>query len=496
MVSGKTIAKNVGVMMASQLITWVLAFILAIFLPRYLGAESIGVISIANSIWMILSVLLSFGMDTHLTKSIARDPSKTSELLSTSLLIRTAFFLLGCILVVLYTKAMQYNDQLITVIWIQGTTFLLYAYAGAFSAALIGLERMEYISISNIIAKILLTGLSILLIFLNAGIYPIVSVNVITSLISCSILFVTLNRLHPMRFQINLRTAWTMLSNSSTYLVSSLALVIYQQIDKPFISALVDTRTVGWYGTAMNLFGTSMFLPVVFSTVIFPSLARAYASGDAKLNIIAQRSFDLMFLISVPVGFGLVVIGQPLINLLYGQAFAPSGGILMMLGVVLIFTYLNTILGQLLISTDRTGRWNIVMIIAIVLTIPIDFVLVPWTHHTYGNGALGGTLAFLITEFFMVVSAILLLPPKTLQWSNVRTAGLTLFSGLLMMAASWWFRETMMIVSILIGAVTYTSLVMLLRIIPSEDIMLIKDALIGILGRIRRSKDAPAGIGN
>jgi O-antigen/teichoic acid export membrane protein len=391
---------------------------------------------------------------------------------------------------------MRYTPQLLMVISITGASFLFNSFAAAFNAALIGLERMEFVSVANIVSKGLLTGLSVLLIVLNAGLYPVVAVNIVAAIASSTILFVSVHRNHPLRFQVNLTQARAMLGSSSTYLISSLAIVVYQQIDKPFISALVDTRTVGWYGTAMNLFGTLMFLPVVFGTVIFPSLARSYATGDAKLNLIAQRSFDLMFLLSVPVGLGIVVIGQPLVNLLYGAEFAQSGPILMMLGVVLIFTYLNTILSQLLISTDRTGRWNVVMIVAILLTLPLDFWLVPWTRDTFGNGGLGGTLAFLVTEFGMVVAAILLMPAHTLQWSNVRTAALTLLSGLLMMATSWWFRDHLMVLSVLVGAVTYATAVMLLRIIPREDLLMIRDALMGLVGRLRRSKEAPASIGN
>jgi O-antigen/teichoic acid export membrane protein len=496
MISGKTIAKNVGVMMASQLVTWGLAFVLAIFLPRYLGATAMGAISIANSIWMIMSVLFAFGMDTHLTKSISRDPAKTSELLSTSLLLRVAFFAVSCAVVALYTWTMRYDAQLLTVVSLIGASFLFASFAGAFNAALIGLERMEFVSIANIVSKGLLTGLSVLLMFLDAGLYPVVAVGIIAALSSSIILFFSISRSYPLGLRFSVPEARTMLVASSAYLVSGLAMTVYQHIDKLFIQALVDTRTVGWYGTAMNLFGTTMFLPVVFGTVIFPSLARSYATGDAKLNLIAQRSFDLMFLLSVPVGLGIVVIGQPLVDLLYGPEFAQSGPILMMLGVVLIFTYLNTILGQLLISTDRTGKWNLVMIAAIVLTLPLDLWLVPWTRDVFGNGALGGTLAFLITEFGMVVAAILLMPRHTLQWSNVRTAALTLLAGLLMMATSWWFRESLMLVSILVGAATYTAAVMLLRIVPREDLMMIWGAVMGVVGRLRRSKEAPASAGN
>jgi O-antigen/teichoic acid export membrane protein len=246
----------------------------------------------------------------------------------------------------------------------------------------------------------------------------------------------------------------------------------------------------------MNLFGTLMFIPVVFGNVIFPTLSRSYANATHHVNLIAQRSFDLMFLFSVPVGLGIVVIAKPLIALLYGAEFAPSAGVLSMLGVVVIFTYLNTILGQLLIATERTGPWNMVMIAAIITTIPLDLVLVPWTHTVYGNGGLGGALSFMVTEGGMVICAILLLPKKTLQWSNVRTASLSLLCGLLMMAVCWWLRDRNLVLAILAGAVVYPTGMMLLRVVPREDLLLVGDGVMGIAKRLRRSKSAPASTGN
>ncbi len=496
MISGKTIAKNVGVMMASQLVTWVLAFVLAIYLPRYLGAESVGAISIANSIWMIMGVLITFGMDTHLTKVVASRPEKTSEILGTSLAIRAAFFVAACVVVALYLWGLNYSTETMYVTAITGAAFFLMGITATISAVLSGLERMEFISLSNIVSKAVITGVTILLIFLDAGLYPIVSVNIIGAIVAIAIQGYSLSRQHKLRLRFRWSEARAMLGSSAPYLITALAIVVYQQMDKLFISSMVDTRTVGWYGTAMNLFGTLMFIPVVFGNVIFPALSRSYSAATHHVNLIAQRSFDLMFLFSVPLGLGMVVISKPLIALLYGPEFAPSAGVLAMLGIVLIFTYLNTILGQLLIATERTKPWNMVMIVAILLTIPLDLVLVPWTHAVYGNGGLGGTTAFLVTEFGMVAAAIILLPKGTLQWSNVRTATLALLCGLVMMAACWWLREQNLILSVLAGAIIYSAGILLLRVVPREDLMLIKDGVMNIIGRLRRGKGTPASIGN
>jgi O-antigen/teichoic acid export membrane protein len=485
-----------GVMMASQLFTWGLAFVLAIFLPRYLGAAGLGELSIATSIWSIMSVLITFGMDLHITKTIARDPDKTAEVLGTSLVIRFIFFAFACVLVGLYLFFVRYDTRIIELIAIVGVSYLFISLSSALGSVLIGLERMDLTSLNSVITKTLGTALSILCIFIGYSVHAIAASGWIVSIFSILFTGYFISRQYKIRLRFSINEAKEMLRVSAPYLITGITLNAYQQIDTLFIASMVDTKTVGWYNTAMNLFSTLMFLPVAFGTVIFPALSRSYVKAQEKLHMIARRSIDLMFLLSIPVGLGVMVVSKPLVLLLYGSEFVASSSILGVLGVVLIFTYLNTVLGQLLISTDRTSKWNVVMIVATLLTIPLDLILVPWTRDVFQNGALGGALSFLLTECGMVIAAFLLLPNGTLQWSNVRTAILTLVAGLLMVATSWWFRDNLMFVSILVGGLTYSIAVLLLRIIPREDFILIRAAALSMLNRIRRGKESPASLGN
>jgi O-antigen/teichoic acid export membrane protein len=80
--SVKTITKNASVLMLSQLITWGMALVLMIFLPRYLGAVGVGKFQLATSLWAIVSIVVSFGMDTYMTREIARMPEKASQFLA------------------------------------------------------------------------------------------------------------------------------------------------------------------------------------------------------------------------------------------------------------------------------------------------------------------------------------------------------------------------------------------------------------------------------
>jgi O-antigen/teichoic acid export membrane protein len=209
-----------------------------------------------------------------------------------------------------------------------------------------------------------------------------------------------------------------------------------------------------------------------------------------ELRKLLRKSFDLMLIFAVPIGLGVMMIAQPVVNLLYGPAFTQSGPVLSLLGGVLILSYLTTLIGRFLIATDRQGIWAMVMLVSATAAVPLDLLFVPWAHQLFGNGAIGGATSYFITELAMVVFGIRSLPAGSLNWSNVSAGGRTVFAGLAMAAITWFFRDMFVIIPILVGAAAYLLLVLGLRIIPREDMRLIAQMAQRILGRIRQRKAA------
>ena len=490
----RTLAKNASVLLASQLITWALALLIALYLPRYLRPEALGQFAIAIAIWAIVSVFLTFGMDTFLTKSIAREPSKTPELIVTSMVVRTILFLFGSVIVWAYLQVFHFSSEVQTLTLIVGGMAYCGVLTSGLTAALYGLERMEFVSISLIVMKGVTAALSFLCIFLGLGVYWVAGANVLAMFTGLVIVLGAVLRLYPMRLRFDAAAGWAMLRNSSPYLVTGMTIIVYQQVDQLFIAKLVDAKAVGYYSTAQTLFGTLLFVPTVFGTVIFPMLSRSYATAQGQMDSIVRRSIDLMFFISIPIGFGVAITAEPLILLIYRAEFLPAGQILSVFGVVCTFTYLNTLLGQLLISMDRTARLNIIMIGAIIATVPLDLLLVPWCARVFQNGALGGAISFLITEFCVLVISLLLLPKHTLAWSNVRTAALVVVAGSAMIIVSNWFRDTSLILAIVLGAISYFILVIVLRVIPRSDWQILFAAAQSVIARVRGRRSTPVQV--
>jgi O-antigen/teichoic acid export membrane protein len=492
--AGTKVIKNASILMISQLVTWGFSLLLTIFLPRYLGAAVTGEFVLAGSIWAIMSMLIGFGMDTLLTKEIARHPDRTPKLVGLAFILRIILFILTCALVALYLQLMSYSPTTVRLIWIIGISSLITQIGLVYQSALQGLEYMHFTSIAGIVSKGVNTILAITVVILGYSVYSIGFVNVISALVSALLLFIFLRRYYKPQVQFQITPALAMMSSSVPYLLSGMGLILYGQIDVLIISSMINAREVGWYGVTTQLTGTLLFIPVVFTTAIFPALTRAYSSQSNALPSLIQKSFDLMLLLSIPIGLGIFVIADPLVVLLYGSAFASSGPILSIMGIVVIFMYLNILVGQFLISTDRQNIWTIIMFIATLITIPLDLLLVPWTQSAFGNGAIGGAVSFVITEFGMCIAGIYLLPEGSLGWSNVRVGSAIIAAGIIMAAATWWCRNMFIAIPILVGALTYISLIAILRIVPKEDIAVFKEIAQGILRKMRRPTTKPVGI--
>lgn len=490
MTSGTRMARNAGLMMLAQLLTWAMAFLVAIFQPRILGPLAVGQLAIAFSIWLIVGVVISFGMDTHLTKEIARDPKRTSALVGTSMLLRVMIWLVSCFAVWGYEQLSFSIDPVQSaLIWMISLATLFTALSGTIMAALVGLEQMPFVSLMTVLNKIVLTVLSLTLLFAGFNVIWISFASITAALVGFIGGAYILFRQYPLRLRFDYPAAREMLFASRKYLVTALTVIFYQQISYLFIAWFASTDAVGWYSTATKLYGTLMFFPVAIATVVFPSLIRSHAAGQDHLTTAARRIFNLMLTMSMPVGLGLMAFADPIVRFLYGDAFVQTGAVLAVLGVVLTFTYLNTIMGQLMLAAERTYALNLIMIIAALATMPLNFVLVTWSDASLANGALGGALAFALTEMSILVAMIYQLPKGTLGADNLRVGGLSLLASLLMVAAIWWLRSTsFFILGIPLGALVYLVAILRLRVLPPEDLELAKEVFVKIRARLQGAR--------
>jgi O-antigen/teichoic acid export membrane protein len=322
--------------------------------------------------------------------------------------------------------------------------------------------------------------LQIGLVLKGFGVIPIAAAGMMAGVASLIIQAYSLHKHYSLKLSIDRQAIRSVFQASLPYFLVSIGMVLYAQVDIVIISLLADATTIGWYGTATRLFGTLLFIPNVFVIALFPALSRSYTGSPTGPNRLAQKSLNLLMLVGVPIGFGMAVLATPIVVLLYGPAFVKSGPVLAVLGMLLIVTYVNMLLGFLLISMDRQKTLAVVMLAMTLATMILDFILVPWAVRVFANGALGGALSYVVTEAAILIAGVALLPSGTFNRENVKVIAKLLLAGCVMAAITWSVRDAFIGIPILVGAVTYAGLILLLRAIPKED----RDALFKLVSSL------------
>jgi O-antigen/teichoic acid export membrane protein len=464
-----SIRRNVFHMLSSQLFTWVLATILAIVVPRYLGPGTQGQLRLAYAVWMIVGIFAGMGTSSFLQLQIAKRPADGLRLVGSVLVVRTLAFVLAAIVVVIYVGVAGLDRQLTLIMMLIGILTLLGSWSEAVGTAFIGLERMSIVATSAAVGKALNTIAVIVVILVGGNVYVIVLAGVVSSTWSLGYLSWSYRRIGPVVFHGWTEDARSVVRSSVPFMAAGVALVVYQQIDIVVISWVAGDADVGWYGTADNLFGSLLFPATIIMGTMFPAIGRLHQDDPHALGDLVARAFSALVLAAVPIGLGVTLIAPTFAPLLFGQEFRQTGTVLAVLGPVIILTFGTILFGTVALGTGRNRLWVWVMVAAALLTIPLDLVLVPWAHDRFGNGAIGGAIAYVVTESIQFGIGVWKIAPFVVHPRTLWRTARVLVAGAVMFAVGWPLRAEVLPVPVIVCGVVYVAMILILRVLTDEQ---------------------------
>lgn len=188
-----------------------------------------------------------------------------------------------------------------------------------------------------------------------------------------------------------------------TAMTVTLGFVVASELEVLFLKLLASDEAAGQFKVAYQLaIGAALLVPGVFAAILLPMMANALKQGAevAAQRFVASTRY-LTLLASPLVAFG-VVFSVPIINTLYGAAYAPAAAAFaacLFGGSVLTMTQGGS---SFLISADRQGSILLMTAVMAVLKIGLDIVLI--THW----GLQGAIYAYLVVSLLCAATVMLL----------------------------------------------------------------------------------------
>lgn len=448
--------------------------------PRYLGTERYGWLVVAISLWSIPAVVAAFGTTTLVTLDVARNPTKVE--MGPIIGLRALCFTLASIALAAFIAVADYGSDIIRVTAVLGMVTLVRCFAEADAAALAGLERMDLLAVSDIAQKVVITGASVAAVIYWRSPEAVAIAQLLGVIVYAAAIGHSLRRAVRVDMSISRSAIITAARRASPYLLIGVVLVAYASIDVIIMSFLLDGEELGWYGAADFLYTSFAFLPAILARALQPAAARRHVDDPNSAQTLLAVALRSLIVIAVPIGLGVALTAHQVTNLLYGDAYDGAASVLVVLGFVLMLNYFTTVLGQHAVSIGRQRLWTMLLLIALLLTIPLDLVLVPLMRDHYQNGAIAGALSYIVTEGMMLVIGLYTLGRHIVDRATGVRCIKVVVAGGVMSAVCWPLRSLPLPVVIAAGIGSYVSMAWALRILEDYELELAQR----VTARLRR----------
>ena len=476
------IARNTGLLFISQILIYALGFFAMAYMARYLGAADYGIISFALAFTAIFAILADIGLSYLMMREVARDKSLASKYILNISVMKIVLVSITFGLIALTVNLMGYPHQTIYIVYIIGLYVIFNSFNGMFYSVFQAHERMEYISIAQVLNAVLILAGIILAVkqaFSVASFGWIYFLATAVTLVYCLVImrwkFPSALRLAPRRIEMDWGLCKQILKQAWPFALTSIFVMIYYYISTVMLSKIKGDEVVGWYNAAFRHMQLPLVLTTVFNTAIFPVMAQFSVSSRASLEFTYQRYFKYMLLLGIPIGVGTTLVSDQFILLIFGKGYEPAIITLQILIWSVVFILLGGVFGRLIESLNKQVIATVITGIGALLNVVLNLLLIPKYGYT------GAAASMVATEFVVLFLAAIIcfrLGYGISLKGIAKDGGKAILASLLMGGFVWYFKDFNRIIPLIILAVLiYFLFIWLFKFFDRDDINIIKQII-------------------
>lgn len=447
-----------------------LALISAPLMIRHLGVEDFGRYVTVLSIVGIVAGVTEAGVAVIALREYASRAGADREQVMRDLIgIRVALTSTGVVAAVAFTIAADYEPVQVAGTAAVGVAVLLNSLQTLLGASLQGELRFGWVTLTELLRQALIVVLVVALVLADAGLDAFFWSLVPASLVTLLLTVVLVRRIMPLRPSFHPRRWWPLLRDTATYAAAVAVNAAYFRLAVVALSLMATERETGYFATAFRVMEVLVAVPALVIGAAFPILTRAARDDRARLDSASARLIEVGLIMGIAIALGISLAAEAIIAVLAGGGSQPSVGLLRILAIALIPTFLTVSAGYPLLSLRRHREILVANAAALVASIATAVALIP------PYAATGAAIAVLVAELTLaslIVATLIRVRPTT-GHALVRAPAILAAGGAA--AAIALLPGVPSVVEAALGLLAFAALLVIVRRFPPE----IADALRG-----------------
>jgi O-antigen/teichoic acid export membrane protein len=375
----RALAGNVAAIGLSRVAALALDGLAYVVLARYLGPTPYGqYITIFAFLSLIDLAADMMTLDVSV-REIAAAPNRTSMWLSAATLVRMGLACVGLMAFGVYavSTGIAYDPATSTA----AAVAALLLPVGALRMPLVAFRahmRMHYEL--GIIVTVRAVNLALLFAAAAAGatLWTLFAATVVSRALLAVLAWTIVIRQFGFTPVVDLSAVRRLIKESLPMGVSGVCVAAQLKGDIMLVGAIIGAQAAGLYGVVAQLPEYLLYVPVIFTTPMLPVLSRAVAEGGMReFQRMYQAMFDTVMSIVIPIAVLGIIVPRPLVEWLFGAAYAPAAAVLplLMLSVVCMWFSHATAIATVAARLQSHFIW--IQAVCVAVFFALDAVLIP-----------------------------------------------------------------------------------------------------------------------
>jgi O-antigen/teichoic acid export membrane protein len=389
------------------------ALIVSVILARALGPQQFGLYSLVMTVTTFAYVVARFGIGETVYRYVAELDGSGKRTLAA--MVRRRGLRLGlltsgaaslALVVAAGPLAAFFQHHELRVYLVVGAASLVPLMAGTvFENVLRGLQKYQSLLWMNVLISPLWVGGCTLVVLSGGGVVGVLLVGLVAEIATLAILGCCSHRELRMSASRSAMPSWLsrrlLRYNLAVAALLLINMVVWQRSELIFLGRFADAHQVAYYALPFSLTERlTLVAPGALVGVVLPGLAQAYGAADGeRFTSLFSESIHWLAVVTFPIALLGASLAGAVVGLLYGAEYAPAVPVLQVLLLAMVFGVLGQAASSALLGLESQGWLLKTGACAVVVSITLDFLLIPrW-------GALGAAVANALTQAAWAVAA-------------------------------------------------------------------------------------------
>ena len=389
--------------LASQIITAIVGALLIIGLARLLDPSGYGIFFLALSIFSIFDLISRLGIGRSAGRYIAEyketDRAQIPHIVRTSLQINIVLILIAALVLVLSHRyiAAIFDEPDLTPLLLTGVLLVSLGTTVTFLTKILqGFEAISFIAALEVIGRISRLILALGLVLAGFG-----AIGALWGYILSSLLMSVLGFSYLIRRIQSIQDRSAQIEPGLRRRIAEYAVPITATNTAKFLEKGVDTILVGYFLSpiAVSYYVVShqvvTFIETPMSALGFtlsPTFGAQKAAGNIdEISRIYEKILVNALLLYIPAGAGIVLVAEPMIDLIFGSGYSGAVPVLQVLSLYVVFKAVTKITDNGLDYLGRARERAIAKGVTSVLNVLLNIALIPTI------GVVGAAIATVFT---------------------------------------------------------------------------------------------------